>query len=155
MKRNEKKIVYVDMDDTLCDFAGKWFEKRSIEVQWPQSVPGFFTSLPPLFGAVESVKELAANPLYDVWFLTAPSVYNPLSYTEKRLWIEYYFGFQMCHRLILSPNKALLKGDYLIDDCAYGKGQESFEGKLIQYGSSMFPNWSDVMRFLEEESAKA
>ena len=54
----------------------------------------------------------------------------------------------MVGRLIISPNKSLLKGDYLIDDNVEGKGQEGFEGKLIQYGSTSYPSWSSVLKFL-------
>lgn len=50
-------------------------------------------------------------------------------------------------RLILSPNKALLKGDYLTDDYTEGKGQDQFEGKLINFGSDKFPDCKSVLKF--------
>ena len=43
----EKKIVYIDMDDTLCDYKGA-FIKKAIEnpgIQFPQSIYGFFANL--------------------------------------------------------------------------------------------------------------
>jgi 5'-nucleotidase len=49
---------------------------------------------------------------------------------------------------ILSPNKALLKGDFLIDDMINGKGQEDFEGELITFGSEKYPNWKSVIKKL-------
>lgn len=52
-------------------------------------------------------------------------------------------------KLIISPNKSLLKGQYLIDDQASGKGQDAFEGELIHFGSKEFPNWAKVREYLE------
>ena len=68
------------------------------------------------------------NP-YVVHILSAPSVFNPLCYTEKRLWVENYPGFEFVHKLILATNKGLLEGDYLIDDYIAGRGQENFDGE--------------------------
>ena len=71
---------------------------------------------------------------------------NPLSYTEKRLWIEKYFGLEWCKKLILAYDKSLLKGDYLIDD-SVGKGQLEFEGELIQIGTDKFPDWKSIINY--------
>jgi 5'(3')-deoxyribonucleotidase len=81
--------------------------------------------------------------------LTAPSEHNPLSYTEKRIWIEKHLGFDFVERLIICSNKSLLKGDILIDDHISGKGQENFEGQLIHFGSEEFLNWVMVQKTLE------
>ncbi len=51
--------------------------------------------------------------------------------------------------IIISSNKSLLIGDYLIDDYNCGKGQESFGGELIHFGSEQFRNWKDVLNFLQ------
>ena len=80
--------------------------------------------------------------------MTEPSIVNPLCYTEKRIWVEQHSGMEMVERLIISPDKSLLKGDYLIDDIPEGKGQESFEGKLIQFGTSKYPDWQSVVEYL-------
>ena len=136
------------MDDVLCDFLGD-FEKarqQNPEVKFPQGVIGFFQNLPPLPGAIDSVNRL--RELADVYILSAPSVYNAHSYTEKRIWIEKYFGFDFTDRLILSCYKNLLMGDYLIDDYENGKGQEGFEGELVVFGSDKFPDWNAVMKYL-------
>lgn len=52
--------------------------------------------------------------------------------------------------MILSPDKGLLKGDFLIDDHIDGKGQERFEGRLIQFGSGEFPDWAAVLHEFEQ-----
>jgi len=86
---------------------------------------------------------------FDPYILTAPSTKNPMSYTEKRVWVEKHLGMEMVERLIISPNKSLLKGHYLIDDNIEGKGQEGFEGEVLQYGSALYPNWNAVMQSLK------
>ena len=83
----------------------------------------FFKQLEPLDGAIEVVNYLRSVDTLDVYILTAPSVLNPHSYSEKRIWIENHFDLKFCEKLIISSNKGLLKGDILIDDYASGKGQ--------------------------------
>lgn len=50
-------IVYIDMDDVLCDFSGE-FNKDLAEnpsIKYPQSQYGFFTKLPEIDGSVAAV----------------------------------------------------------------------------------------------------
>ena len=145
-----KKIVYIDMDDVLCDFINAYnkAKKDNPKVEFPQGKYGFWLNLKPLENAVETVNYL--KKYFDVYILSAPSEYNPLSYTEKRVWIENHLGFDMVNRLILSSHKNLNKGDYLIDDYTEGKGQELFEGQLINFGSDKFPDWNVVKLFFKE-----
>lgn len=139
------------MDDVLCDFSGA-HNKALIDnpkLLFPQSQYGFFTNLAEKEGAVASVIALVNSPKYDPYILTAPSIKNPLSYTEKRVWIEQKFGFEFVKKLIICPNKSLLKGQFLIDDNHRGKGQDKFEGKLIHFGGDEFPNWEKVRTFFD------
>ena len=146
-------VIYIDMDDVLCQYSVAHSVARQEDGSnaWPQSKPGFFESLVPMTGAIASVRTLQEH--HSVYVLTAPSTRNPLSYTEKRLWIESHFDYQFTKRLILSPNKGLLKGDFLIDDNVTGKGQENFEGQLIHFGSAEFPDWEAVLRFFATPQA--
>ncbi len=146
------KRIYIDMDDVLCDFksAFETHKKRFPELQYPQSREGFFKGLAPIDGGLTVMEWLYAGPDFDPYILTAPSVYNPLCYTEKRLWVEDHLGFDWCHRLILSPNKSLLIGDYLIDDRDQGHGQDEFKGQLIQFGTEQFPDWASVSKYLRD-----
>jgi len=140
------KTIYVDMDDTIAKYQQAHnLAKKDTGLDFPQSIPNFFLNLEPIEGAIEGV--LLLSKKYDVYFLTAPSYMNPLSYTEKRLWIEKYFGLEWCKRLILAYDKSLLKGDYLIDD-SVGKGQLEFEGELIQIGTEKFPDWKTIINYL-------
>ncbi len=143
-------IVYVDMDDVLCDFSGsaREFFKREPKAKFPQSRVGFFESLPAIEGAIEGVNYLRQQSVFDVYILTAPSTRNPCCYSEKRIWIENHFDYPFTKKLIISPNKGLLKGDVLVDDHISGKGQEAFEGKILQFGTEEFPNWESVIQEL-------
>jgi len=51
--------------------------------------------------------------------------------------------------LIISPNKGLNKGDYLIDDNDSGKGQENFEGELLKFGGKEFGDWAKVLAYFK------
>lgn len=144
------KIIYIDMDDTLCDFKGAYEQaiRDNPDISYPQSQYRFFANLKPLDGAIETVKRLMESDAYAPYILSAPSTRNPLSYAEKREWVECNLGFEFCERLILSPNKGLLKGDLLIDDHTSGKGQHLFEGRVIHFGSKAFPDWAAVRQSL-------
>lgn len=145
--------VYIDMDDVLCDYSSKIKEhkQKNPNNPFPQSVPGFFRSLAPMDGALAAVEQLRKNTNVEVYILTAPSTKNPLSYAEKRLWVEDKFGYEMTHNLIICSHKGLLKGDILIDDHASGRGQEFFEGKLIHFGTEKCPDWETILSNLSSE----
>lgn len=143
-------IIYIDMDDVLCDFSGA--HKKALEanqsISIPQSQFGFYQKLQPLPGAVEAMKSLYVSSVFTPYILTAPSTRNPFSYTEKRVWVEEWLGYAFVDRLIICSHKGLLKGDILIDDNNCGRGQETFEGKLIHFGSTEFPDWDSVCKEL-------
>ncbi len=143
-------LIYIDMDDVLCDFTGAFQKALAANpaIQFPQSQYGFFTNLQPIKGGIESVQAMIASETFDPYILTAPSTKNPLCYTEKRVWIENYFGYDFVKKLIICPNKGLLKGDILIDDHVAGKGQEHFEGRLLHFGSKTYPDWHSIQKEL-------
>ena len=152
----EKVIIYVDLDDTLCAY-NKAYESSVIqnpEILYPQSQKGFYQSLDPLKDAVSVFKWLCDQSNFDVYILSAPSLYNPLCYSEKRFWVEQRLGFEYVHRLIISYHKNLLKGDYLIDDRSEGRGQELFSGVLVQYGREQFKNWLDVKCYFANKAQR-
>lgn len=141
----KKKRLYVDMDGVLCDFVGAFKREQSDKVKFPQSRWGFFTNLEPIPNSIYILIQLMNE--FDVWVLTRPSYMNPLCYTEKRIWIEKYFGLEFCQKLIICSDKSLVKGDFLIDD-SIGDGQLDFEGELIRFGSDNFKDWFDVYDYL-------
>lgn len=146
-----KKIIYIDLDDTIFKYTEELERLREIfpKQPYPQSKVHFFYNLKPFDNAVDVVKWLFELEGFDVYFLTAPSKENELCYTEKRLSLDKYFGQDIGYRMIISPNKGLNKGDYLIDDIKEGKGQENFEGEILLFGSDEFPDWIKIRDYFE------
>lgn len=140
-----KKRIYIDMDDTLCDYAKAQAKARIINPNqpYPQCQFGFFIGLEPIKDAIEAFKYLSEN--YDVWILTRPSTKNINCYSEKAYWVKEFLGEEAVERLILCPDKSLLMGDYLIDDFYW-----EFNGELIQFGTSKYPDWKTVINYIDK-----
>ena len=153
MYKKQKKILYFDMDNVLVDFASgiarlseetrKEFDGRLDEV------PGIFSLMKPLAGAVDAVKLL--SQYFDVYILSTAPWKNISAWSDKAAWVQKYFGDDkdspFYKRLILSHHKNLNKGDFLIDD-RNKNGAGEFEGELILFGSDNFPSWEAVTDFL-------
>ena len=139
----ERKRIFIDMDDTLCQFRKRYNEKKSAhpDIAYPQSQYGFFADLEPMPGAIEAYNTL--DEVFDVFILTAPSYLNPLCYTEKRVWVEKHLGLERTPNLIICQRKEFLIGDYLIDDHFY-----PFKGEILLFGSEQFPDWNKVLEYL-------
>ena len=138
-------ILYIDMDDTLLKYseAHARIRKAAPTIEYPQALHGFFLNLELMEHAKVAYDVLKTK--YRVMFLTAPSVYNPMSYTEKRQSIEKHFGFDACYDLILAHDKSLLRGAILIDDRIDSNGQDRFQGRFIHFGSKEFPDWPSIV----------
>jgi 5'(3')-deoxyribonucleotidase len=74
----------------------------------------------------------------------------PESYSDKRLWLEKYYGDLAKKRLILTNRKDLAIGDFLVDD-RLKNGSEKFKGKFIHFGTGAFPDWKAVSSFLNTQ----
>ena len=156
-----RKRVYVDMDGVLCDYWKRFYELQNGYIKLPQTTYGFYTSLEPIEGAIESFKWLEEH--FDTWILTRPSYQNPLCYTEKRVWVEENLGIKAAQRLIICWNKGLLKGDYLIDDTLIDAKliaelreddpefelQIPFEGEFMHFGTDY--NWKSAKQHLTKQ----
>lgn len=144
-----KKIVYIDMDGVIVDFEMAVqqlsLEQKEIyrEVGYCQ-VPGIFASLQPIEGALDAVTQL--SEIYDVYILSSPGWGNASAWSDKYEWVNTHLPF-MKKRLILSSQKHLNKGDYLIDDRTVN-GAGEFTGELIQFGTEKYPNWNIVLNYL-------
>ena len=146
-----KKILYFDMDGVLADFNKALQERVTPELAKEygedlDQIPGIFNDLDPIPGAIEAFNEL--SDIYDCYILSTAPWGNPEVWTEKRLWVEKHIGSNAYKRLILSHNKHLNRGDYLIDD-RLANGADRFEGEHILFGSNKYPNWSTVLKYLK------
>ncbi len=138
-----KKRIYVDMDGVMCDFYGA-ARKALVEnplQPFPQSQWGFFLKLEPISDSLFAIRQLDEH--YDVWILTKPSTKNVNCYTEKAQWILDHLGYSFLERLIISPDKFLLKGDYLIDDNHW-----NFDGEHLHFGTDKYPDWNSILEYL-------
>lgn len=142
------KLIYVDMDGVVADFATKWerlYGRKIDPYHIPPTPPGFYRDLELMDGAYDAIKLLKKH--FNVYFLSTAEWRNPTSFTDKRLWIEEKFGKMSYKKLILSNNKSLNIGHYLIDDRTVN-GAAEFAGEFIHFGSPRFPNWEEVIKYL-------
>lgn len=132
------------MDDTMCEYASAHARALAAVPQqrFPQAEMDFFRGLAPIPGALDSMRRIAAHG-YDVWILSRPSYQNPLCYTEKRLWVEDHLGLEWCEKLILCPDKSLLRGEWLIDDVLWG-----FEGRQLRFSRESGMDWPRIVEIL-------
>jgi len=141
------KRIYIDLDGVMCDFYNAR-DRALIENPtqiYPQSKWGFWLNLEEIPGAIDAFRKLQEK--YDVWILTAPSFMNVNCFTEKAQWVWDHLGYDVLKKTIISGDKSLLKGDYLIDD-QNNVGQDRFEGEWLEFGGEKFKNWKDVLDYL-------
>lgn len=145
--------IYVDMDDTLCNYSKHYSRVKHEypDIEYPQSIAGFFRGIAPLPHAVETFRWLFDHPRTDVSILTAPSLKNVHCYSEKAQWVVHHLGEDVLPKLIISNEKHKNIGDWLIDDCLTGRGQERFKGQHIHFGSNAFPDWLAVKKFFQQQ----
>lgn len=80
---------------------------------------GFFQTLPIVPGALEGLLRLSKE--FEVYICTSP-VTSPWCATEKLLWIKANLGPKWARRTIITKDKTLVRGEYLIDDRPEVKG---------------------------------
>ncbi|MDG1661251.1 MAG: hypothetical protein P8H40_07745 [Winogradskyella sp.] len=145
------KLLYIDLDGVVADFvsAMNTHPKKNISPydEHPDTIPHIFRGLKPINGAISAVNTLIESSIYEVYFLSTAPWGNPSAWTDKRLWLEEKFGEKINRKLILTHRKDLVKGDILIDDRP-NNGAKDFEGELIKFGSTEYPNWNAVLDYL-------
>jgi len=144
------KIVYIDMDGVLVDFQSgidslSDNEKEIYEGRYDE-VPGIFSKMMPKDGALKAFEKLSNS--FEVYILSTAPWDNPSAWTDKLLWVKKYLGTQAHKKLILSHNKHLNAGDFLIDD-RIANGADRFRGEHIYFNSEDHPQFKDWDRVLE------
>lgn len=149
-----RKIILVDMDNTMVDYStpiadaiknegnvdanpDNWFtftnQKPLKQIQKKtQSEPHFFFDLKPIDGAIECLKQLDSLG-YIMFIVSSPSVNSKTCHSDKSNWLKEHMGEYWARRLILTKDKTLIIGDYLIDD------RENISG-IIET-----PTWKHIM----------
>ena len=152
-KRNAKQTVFVDMDSVLVNFQSG-IDKVSDEDKTKyegnmDEVPGIFSLMEPYEGAIEGYKWLSKN--FDTYILSTAPWENPSAWSDKLLWVKKHLPKAAYKRLILSHNKHLSKGHFLIDDRT-ANGADDFEGKHIHFGPEGhkdFGDWKAVVAYMK------
>lgn len=160
VKENEKsktilhmKKLFFDMDGVLVNFQSgidKLSEETKREYEGRlDEVPGIFSLMDPMPGAIEAVHEL--SEYYDIYILSTAPWNNLTAPSDKIQWLTKHFGDLFKKRVIITHCKHLVDGDYLIDDRAKN-GASEFPGVWVQFGTERYLDWEEVTRFLISET---
>ncbi len=151
-RRNEKQIVFVDMDGVLVNFQSG-IDRISEEDKTKydgdlDDVPGIFSLMEPNEGAIAGYTWLSKN--FDTYILSTAPWNNPSAWQDKLHWVQKYLPEVAYKRLILSHNKHLASGDFLIDDRT-ANGADKFPGKHIYFGPNGkgFEDWKAVLAYMK------
>ena len=162
---SQKKIIYIDMDNVLVDFkTGIQRIPPKILNEMPKDrdgnpkdldeIDGIFGLMDPMHGAIEAFKLLDKH--HHVYILSTAPWKNHSAWSDKVAWVQRYIGKvegePAYKRLILSHNKHLNTGDFLIDD-RLANGADKFNGEHIFFGEADpdekrpgdFPTWQSVI----------
>ena len=138
------------MDGVLVNFQSgidRLTDAEKIEYKdQEKNAPHIFSKMEPIEGAIEAYKILSEK--YDTYILSTAPWNNETALGDKVAWAKRYLGDTIYKRLILSHNKHLNVGHYLIDDRPHKNGAADFKGELIHFRSEKFPDWSTVLDFL-------
>ncbi len=149
---NKKKRLFIDLDGVIVDLIAQ------VKVEFAQIESGtykeatdlidfsetVFLDAEPIKDALQSVAEL--EKYFEVYILSTAPWKNTLAWMQKRIWVEKHLP-SMYKRLILTHNKELLNGDFLIDDRLHN-GAAEFEGEHIHIFTPKFPDWKSVTDYL-------
>ena len=140
------------MDNVLVDFpaAIKKLDKQTL-IKYEgrlDEVPGIFSLMPPMEHAIDSYARL--SEWFDTYILSTSPWENPSAWSDKLHWVKQYLADPAYKRLILSHNKHLNYGDYLIDD-RLKNGADRFKGELLHFKTEPFPDWPSVMDYLKDK----
>ncbi len=87
--------------------------QKELEGIWAKE--GLFAGLKPIDGAFEALDYLLSKGK-EFRVCTAPNLESKTCEGEKKEWLRKYGGDEYVKRLIITPDKTLIIGDYLIDD---------------------------------------
>lgn len=146
-----KKIIFIDMDDTIADFQGAAvFDPKARIDESRMFKEGFFRDLRPVPGALRAIRRLMRIG-FDVQILTQPVADSAHSYSEKVQWLGMWFP-ELVTKLNMVQDKGIVRGHYLIDDNS-NKWKDRFEkggGTFVHFPYNR--NDQDKSSYSNEES---
>jgi 5'(3')-deoxyribonucleotidase len=143
------------MDGVLANFDSAISRQRGepyVKVDDPPEmfVKGFFRNLPVMPGAAEGIHALLQMPKLALYIGFKFSNKNVNSATEKLEWLYEHFP-KLARHCMLSCDKGLLRGDYLIDDDR--KWEHQFQGKFLHFDpqSPSEQNWQKIVEYFKKK----
>lgn len=97
------------------DYARVFGAEAAGRIAAIRHTPGFYAMLPVVDGAVEFVTALEQAG-WHVAVCSAPSLTNPTCASDKYAWVERHFGAPLAKRTVITKDKTLVAGRYLVDD---------------------------------------
>ena len=160
------KRLIVDMDDVMADATGQfinYYEKEfgvrveravldgrdegegfpdnhTILQQFPLR-KNFFRTMVPNKNSQEVVQEL--NKKYEL-FIVSAAIEFPQSLSEKLEWLNEHFPFLTWKQIVFCGSKAVVHGDYMIDDLPYNL--EHFNGEKFIYTAPHNTHYNQFQR---------
>ena len=152
-----KKTLYIDMDNVLVDFPSGMAacDPALLEQhkESPDEIPGLFALMQPMPGAIEAYHEL--SQLFDTYILSTAPWENPSAWSDKLEWVKRHLGAPAHKRLILSHNKHLNRGHYLVDDRSKNGAKEFGDvpdQEWIQFDPDSDMAWTEIVAYLQARS---
>lgn len=90
----------------------EWRDKLILEAQQD---PSLYRDLPVIPGAREGL-EFLVRAGHDVFLCSTPAATNAQCASNKLAWVREHLGEQWVDRTVLTADKTIVFGDYLIDD---------------------------------------
>ena len=161
METRTKKIIYIDLDDVIADFAGAtWCPIKNRIQQSKMHDANFFFDLKPTEGSKGAILDLERMG-FDLWILSQPLAESYESYSDKARWVQLHFP-QLYKKIVLTQDKSLHIGEYLIDD-NISKWGNKFKGQFVHFkygGYNGLPSdwvntkteWTKIVEFFSKES---
>lgn len=147
MENMKKPIIYFDMDGVLANFHGA-FEREITPQCEPHEIyeEGFYRNLKVNEGAREAITKILESNRFEVYIASKPATNSRYCAGEKYEWVREFFP-ELHSRIILTPNKNLLRGQVLVDD--HPEKWRNFEGEVFRFNPhESAESWEKVLRRL-------
>ncbi|MBT2484761.1 MULTISPECIES: 5' nucleotidase, NT5C type [unclassified Microbacterium] len=108
-------------------------DAEKVLIEQIMTKPGFYSRLEPIPGAREALKA-AVKAGHDVRIVSSPYISNPTCASDKLAWIMRHYGSHWASRLVLTNDKTIVHGDFLIDDKPKISGSMEPTWKHIVFG---------------------
>lgn len=155
-KRYTERFGRVVTDEELV--GKKYYDlEGAADLRNEMHKPGFFRQLEVVDGAQEVVRELYDR--YEVFIVTTATEFK-YSMRDKWEWLEEHFPFIYHGRYVFCGDKAIVHGDYMIDDKVLNLAPFNGTGILFDSPHNYYAtgyhrvhDWQEVRAYFRERAA--